>query len=301
VRTHVLLVDATSQRLNELAEGLRRLDFKLHRAATVSDAERVLSGNALLALVAIDDSLDRREGVAFVNSVKSQHPDLPVLWVGADPSLPLSTFGERTPDLILEELVSSEDVELHAQRLLRHQLYPEAIVDMARDRASAVLSSAFASDLEPGVPCLRANRNTLAPVSAILSFCGSGLSGRIVVSGTDDHLATIFRRIVKGDSAVSERETEDLAGEIANQILGRIKEYFTKQGHLFGITSPVYLRGDVAVRYKAGRPSLVIPFTEDRGTLFLEFCIDTFDPNASTQTPGEEADDPSPGGELVFL
>ena len=121
----------------------------------------------------------------------------------------------------------------------------------------------------------------------------------IHVSNAD--LSTVFRRVVPGKGAVSELETEDLAGEMANKILGRLKEYYIRRGQIFGIASPVYLRGDVAVRYKAGRPSLVLPFEEAEGTLFVQFCIDTSNPAVGAEPAGEVAEDTTQSGDLLFL
>jgi CheY-specific phosphatase CheX len=298
---HVLLIEPSTGPLNDLAPELASLDFVVQQASTIELAQEAVVATPLLAMVVIDDSIGRSEGVAFVAYVKERHPDLPVLWVGDASAMPFSSFGEHTPDLILKSPVDREAIPSHAKHLLRQHLYPDSLVDLVRDRAQMVFLDGFSTDVNPGPVCLRANRSTLATVSAILSFCGSGLSGRIVVSGAHDHLATVFRRIVPGEAPVSDFETEDLAGEMANQILGRLKEYYVQRGQIFGITSPVYLRGDVAVRYKAGRPSLVLPFEEAEGTLFVQFCIDTSNPAVGTEPAAEHAEDMAQGGDLVFL
>ena len=122
------------------------------------------------------------------------------------------------------------------------------------------------------------------------------------MSGSQDHLARIFGRVVRQKGArITIKETADLVGEMANQILGKIKQFFVERGHTFGTSTPVFLRGDVVeVRNRSGQPSLIIPFRELDGTIYLQFAFDTFDPE-TLGTRREDTNSTPKEGEVQFL
>jgi CheY-specific phosphatase CheX len=236
----------------------------------------------------------------MVETVRRLHPELPVLWLSDRPELAANGGGGGAGprlDVVLTGAASAAEVRATADQLLRRHLYSQEIADLIGTTVADVMARSFGTRLRPGTPYLKANRNTLGPITAIVSFAGDGVEGRLLVSATHEYLASVFRRVVKGNRAVSSEEAEDLAGETANQVAGAAKAWFVARGRPFEITSPLYVCGDMtAVRYKAGKPSLVIPFEEDAGQLFVQFCFDELRPIGETK-PEETV----PWGEMEFL
>lgn len=302
MNTYILMVESSSGSLSRIAPDLEALDFQIRHAVDQKSALQVVQETPLLALVVIEDAIGQEDCISLVTAIKKSHPDLPILLKPCE-SASITRFGEFMPDAILSLDADSREIRHRAELLLSHRLYPDTVVEMIQRAAQAVLLEAFKSDISPGAPCLRANRNTLAPISAILAFCGPGISGRLVMSGSSPHLASIYRAVLPNAGDITLDMVEDVAGEVANQILGRIKEYFVRRGVDFELASPVFLRGTtVEVRYKAGRPSLVIPLEGKEGTLYLQFCVDTFDPRIlSDGLFPDEDEDKAPKGSIVFL
>ncbi|MCG8419344.1 MAG: chemotaxis protein CheX [Proteobacteria bacterium] len=299
MNSYILLVHSNSGTLSPLAGDLEALGFRIQQASGGENALDLVAHIPLLALVVLDGEIGGKELVYLVTAIKKVHPDLPILLLKPAQDVGTGRFGEFMPDVILDAGAGAGEIRDRAERLLCQKLYPGEVVETIQSRSRTVLWEAFKSDLKPGAPCLRANRNMLGPICAILSFCGPGIAGRLVVSGTHEHLAAIYRRIIPDVSDVSIDAAEDLAGEMANQIVGRIKEYFVSRGIGFELASPVFLSGaDVEVRYKAGRPSLVIPFHESEDTLFVQFCVDRLDREALGEAEGENV---ASGGSIVFL
>ena len=290
----VLLVEPMPERLEALVEDLQVLDFQVLQVFNHQEAVEVVEKSASLALAVIDGRTPNFSDLFA--TIRQTHPDLPVMVVADRSDAGVAVC---QPGILLHPPVTSMDLHTHAEQLLCRRLYPEAIVYMIRDNAMAVLEQSFQSPMEPGSPRLKANRNMPAPISAILSFCGDTVSGRIVISGNQGHLNLIYKRMFPKRTDVAIEAIEDLAGEIANQILGRIKAFFVRHDQPFNIASPLFLNGGlIAVRYKAGRPSLLLPFHESGQTLFLQFCFDTFSPEMLDQ---ESAREEVPHGTMQFL
>jgi CheY-specific phosphatase CheX len=151
----------------------------------------------------------------------------------------------------------------------------------------------------PGDTFLKANCHTLGHLNALLVFCGEGIAGHAIISGSQEHFTHLCQQLFAPQQEFSPTEMEDVAQEIANMILGRFKLFFSRYGLPFELGSPVCMRNGAAFdsRVKVGHPSVVLPFSDGTHTLYVEFCIDILDP---TQLEKIELDTAEPG-ELTFL
>jgi CheY-specific phosphatase CheX len=101
----------------------------------------------------------------------------------------------------------------------------------------------------------------LMPVhlSGIVGFSGPGIRGTCVLAASEEPIART--NPVQGSA-------RDWIAELANQLVGRIKNQLLARGAEVYVTTPVVLRGD----HLAPVPSLVLPplsFGTDRGNVFV--------------------------------
>jgi CheY-specific phosphatase CheX len=278
----------------EMAAELEAVGLRVLHAQSVDEALKLLRQNPLVGLLLAEGQLAEGGVPSMIETVRRVHPDLPVLWITERAGCDEATSRAA---VVLPPTSTAADVRANADELLRRHLYSDEIAELITRTVVDVMARSFNTTVTPGVPYLKANRNTMGPITAIVSFAGEGVQGRLLVSSTQDYLATVFRRVVMGSRPVNSEEAEDLAGETANQVAGAAKAWFVARGRPFEITAPLYVCGDMtAVRYKAGKPSLVVPFEEAAGSLFVQFCFDEL--VASIET---KAEDTAAWGEVEFL
>jgi len=299
MQLHLLLVAPAESAIAPRSDATADPTPHVLHSKNIGDATKLVQCTPMLAMVVIDPLIGVPDAVVLVDGLKKSHPDLPLLWIGEGWQDTVELEGRR-PDGFIQADTDFDKLNDHARRLLRQQLYDSSTVELVRSSALAVLRESFCTVATAGEPCLKANRHTMAPVTAILSFCGPGISGQLSVSGRVEHLATIWRRVLPNRPNVSTDQLEDIAGEIANQTLGRIKAFFVAEGQPFDIGCPIFVRGDVVeIRYKSDRSSLLFSLQEPEGTLYIQFCFDTYDPSQRREENAESS--LAPGGELKFL
>lgn len=299
VRKMAIFVDRPGGRLEALSHRLASLGFGYsiarHHAAALSIVER----SPRLSLVAVDERLEPGKGARLLAAIRRTHPELPVLWlVPHDGSY--EPFTDWVPSAIVDDAIDDVGLERKVLGLLREHLYPEHLVDALRDSAVVVLQDGFGSTLVARDPFLRANRARLADTSAIVSFVGPEVAGHLLVSASAAHFESIRRRALAGTTMASPTQIGDLAGEIANQILGKVSTFLRRYVPGFERGLPILLEGnDVLLRHTLGRPALVVPVEEREGILYVELCFDRL--KGELETPAEIQEEALPPGEVVFF
>ena len=294
----VLIEPPDGQLVANLTPRLQTLGLPVALFSTVEEAESFLQGGQLVALVAIDDALGLEAGASLLTNVRAMLENVPVLWITReDPTLLI--FQDLVPDKILAHRVPVVEVIRSADELLLRFFYPDVVVNVLRESIVAVMSSTFKTDGQVVRLGLRTNRNLLAYVNGLLPFAGRRTSGRLVVSAAKTYLGELRRRIVPTPTPPSLHEAEDLAGEMCNQVLGRLKGFFWRKSLPVEFGLPIIIRGqNCEVRYKAPHPSIVFDFQEPMGTVHFEFCFDLFD---AKELESADVESVAPAGSLLFL
>jgi CheY-specific phosphatase CheX len=208
-------------------------------------------------------------------------------------------FGDAAPDKVLAHRSPVVEVIRYADEALLRFFYPDIVVNVLRESIVAVMSSTFKTDGTVARAGLRTNRNLLAYVNGLLPFAGRRTSGRLVVSAAKTYLGELRRRIVPAAAPPSLHEAEDLAGEMCNQVLGRLKGFFWRKSLPVEFGLPIIIRGqNCEVRYKAPHPSIVFDFQEPMGTVHFEFCFDLFD---AKELDTADVETVAAAGSLLFL
>jgi CheY-specific phosphatase CheX len=296
---YVVLVEPPDGQLaTNLTPRLQTLGLPVALFSSVEEAESFLQGGQLIALVGIDDALGMENAGALLANVRASLPGVPVVWVTREDPNEL-VFSDIAPDKVLAHRSPVVEVIRYADEALLRFFYPDIVVNVLRESIVSVMSSTFKTEGTVARVGLRTNRNLLAYVNGLLPFAGRRTSGRLVVSAAKTYLGELRRRIVPAAAPPSLHEAEDLAGEMCNQVLGRLKGFFWRKSLPVEFGLPIIIRGqNCEVRYKAPHPSIVFDFQEPMGTVHFEFCFDLFD---AKELDTADVETVAPAGSLLFL
>lgn len=295
VKKYVLLVDAREGELTECATELKEMGYDVVRATELSAALHAVAKLDRLSLIVVNCGTTQRDYESFLASVRSLHPELPVLWLTNTKHAVTAFLKQPTAAVPDRDRVALRD---NAARLLRDEFYSNDIVLEVSDLAQQVLSE-FGLQTARSEPYIKSNLTLLSDVNALMSFSGEGLSGHLIVSATVDDARAVYRNLSPDQGPPEYDDLEDLMGEVTNRVLGRIKRVFESRGLSFKLRPPSFIRGPQArYRNKASCPSLAIEFSEHGGLLRVEFCIDRMSPPVEVPAAGAEFVE---SGEITFL
>ncbi len=300
----ILLVEPTEGKLSQMSSALESLGFELLFVNNAAEATDRIGDTPLLSLVVIDDAIGGPEGNELLTKVKDLHVDLPVLWLCTQLAPAPTTNTGCAPDVLLQHPVNVEALNDAAERLLHQHLYPPALTTHIVACCIDSMRAAYNTELTLTATHIRANGLALGPVTGVLPFVGEAISGRLLVSSHHDVLCAIRERAFKGTSPPSSVDGEDLAGEYANLITGRIKTHFARHDLAFALGTPIIVVGETAkLAYRASRPALVLTFAGIDGTIHVAFYFDLLNReqeapiSANASARGAEVD----AGQLRFL
>jgi chemotaxis protein CheX len=94
----------------------------------------------------------------------------------------------------------------------------------------------------------------LGTVVASVGLSGPDVKGALVVMGGPDFFRSIYPAELATAAGIADADLADWAGEVANQILGRLKNRFCGRGLDFSISTPTVIRG-VRLQVCAGEPT----------------------------------------------
>ena len=297
---YILLVGMPGGRLSTSAEVLKGIDYQVLQVPALDPALKLVDHFPHLSLVLIEEEVGLQGGRSFVNNVKEHHPNLPIIWAcaGQQPSV---VFDQVEPDIILPCNFEPTELRKESHGLLCEHFYPSYVIQELVASGNSVLVNSFKTSTSITDPALKTTQKLFGDTNALVTFSGDRIAGHVVVSANQKHLAALYQRIMPGIAHVSKEEGGDLAGEIGNQILGRFKQFFQKYSRPFALGLPIILYGsDLAIGYSTRRPTLMIGFQEEPGTIYLDFGFEIFDPEdmfESDTNPEEILE----SGEILFL
>lgn len=245
------------------------LDLRLVEV-TADDATNQVRSLPRLSAVWVDEGAGPN-GVPLVAALKTLEPELPIAWSGRGPKEP--AFPKPGPDRILLGHSGWQSVEDSLGELLHAQSYHSGIVEQLCLASTAAMAEGFKLGVTVPETFFKATRTTLASVCAAVEFGGRGVEASLLVSAEAKPLREMLRLAVPG-AVASLTALHDLAGEIANHIVGRLKVAFDPDGVVFERQSPVVLRGNEAnLRALRGRPSLVARMVDRELELYAQLFL----------------------------
>jgi CheY-specific phosphatase CheX len=271
VTKRALLVERVGGPLSGLTPIIQACGGEVSRAADARTAETLAARARRLWLVAINGDFVANDGDRLVASIKTQHPDLPILWYCADPK---GAAGIRKLDLVTNDL---KQLEARISCLMREEFYSAGFVQQVLAGVRGVLNG-FSIDVQASDPGVKSTLTELSEVNAYLPFSGPRVSGHVVVSTSIGDLTSAYRNLFPRNKFPGQDDLEDLLGEIANQVVGHIKRCIQLEGTDCRMGLPHFLRGQAAsLRHKVGAPSLCVEFSNKTQKLYLEICIHRMD------------------------
>ncbi len=123
---------------------------------------------------------------------------------------------------------------------------------------------------ERGTPFVKTDRVAKGDISGIIGLAGEA-SGSVSVTFPSKLARKIYASMVGEKAPGLTREVQDAIGEVANMVAGGAKAVLAQKGFSFRIAIPSIVVGrGHTIDHKGRGPCLVVPFTLDEETFWLE-------------------------------
>lgn len=272
-RKHVLVVAADAAPLCEAARTLEPEEFDLIRATTAVEAKLLLESNAQLSLMAVDRSLidDHDE---FLRNARDHHKSLPVLWTR--PGDAKIRFAVEPPNAYLDEPFDAAMFREKTRSLIVDDSFPRQVVHGLLSAGNAVLATTCEVAVEAGEPWLKQTGALEGDVHAYISFFGPDVSGHLISSGSLATLCALGERLGFDPEEGQRQVATDMAGEIANQVLGKMKLICGNALRDIRLGIPViWVASNPSTVLPTDKPSLYVDMTTEDGAVHLLFGFST--------------------------
>lgn len=126
-----------------------------------------------------------------------------------------------------------------------------------------------------GKPFVRTEPQALGDVSAVNGLAGSGFTGMLTVTFTEECLLKILSVLFGSKPQGLNEEVCDAAGELANQICGAFRRRFEEQGISLQAAVPVIVTGKGhSITPLCTSQRMAVPFEVDGAKMVVELCLD---------------------------
>lgn len=268
----LLLVAEPSSPLTTVSKQLIAEGSRVSLVSTPDDAVHFIRTRAKLSAVIVDDTAPRVDGETL-SALKAASPDLPVLWV-FDPDQDEPDFGMMEPPQLLPLSLTADALTEALATVIPEDLYPGSLTLTLVSAANAVMATTFQASVDVGNPWFKLNSMLPRGYTALLPFLGDNAAGHVLVGGSVEHLTALAVDLGFDESEGTGTLVREVLGEIANQVVGRVKQdcgtYLTD----LRVGLPLIFSGEgLSVSYPSGKPSLCVEVSDGRGTLHVEFSF----------------------------
>ena len=291
-RKHILMVGAAESALAALVPKLEAFNYGITLVRSPEEALGVETATQF-SMVAIDGA--STEGAShLVEELKNRTPGLPILWIG-----PKSGSPPRV-NATVEDSAQPDAFQAAASKLLFDDFYPNFVVQSVVAAANQVLATTFNVPVELGEPTLRRSEALPYGFTSIVPFVSKELLGHALVCGEVAHLVALGLELGMAPEEDGERSVaRDVAGEIANQFVGRIKITCANLFVGVQIGLPYGIVGNGVLLFQSTqKPSICVTAKDPFGTLLVDFCLERL----SVADASNKAEDGfAKAGELILL
>lgn len=138
---------------------------------------------------------------------------------------------------------------------------------------TAILSTMAGLTAVPGKPFVKKDQVAHGDISAIIGITGPK-SGTIAVSFPFEGARELVCCMLGDDVEDMEQDMRDAVGEVANMVSGQARASIAEAGlALQGSTPSVVVGKDHTIHHISKAPVMAIPFTMDKGSFTVEFCL----------------------------
>jgi len=136
-----------------------------------------------------------------------------------------------------------------------------------------VLKKMASTDPRPGRVYLKENNIAAGDVSGIIGITGDA-TGSLAISFSETCICSIVSRMLGELYTTASHEVFDAVGEITNMISGVARTHMEKEGMMVFAALPSVVYGkNHTIDHILDSPSIIIPFSTDKGTFVVDVCI----------------------------
>lgn len=245
----------------------------------VDGATRAITRDPRVSVVIVDDA-GGAGAHGLVETIGALEPSVPIVLVGSTAPAARIALSEPPGAATLRAVILD---------LVEVRTYGRALVSVLERAATSTLEEGFASPAEVRGSFLKTNRRHLARVNSLLSFGGRDVTGWACVSAEAPTLRAILGRMFPG-GGLTTGALEDLAGEIANHVVGRLRLRLPPS-RIGPEVVPQHLRGtDAGMRAARAKHSVVAELALEGGdAVFVQLHVDAAPPVPVDETIEERA------------
>jgi CheY-specific phosphatase CheX len=289
-------------RVSAFAGELEALGTAVVRGDDPAQVLDAIGGMSDVSVLLVSSDVGRAATMALLRATKERYPAMPVVWVGDElAGAPLGDF-RSSPDALLHEPLSPVGVHHTIVELVQHH-YTDTVAELLVTVVGSALRDIYPEKPERSLVRVDTTHRLITEVNSIVALCGSGISGRLLVSSSEATLVAIHRRLLPDSAPPGRLEAEDLAGEIANLAAGKLKYALDQMGVACEIGTPLLVGpAGTTLRTSHGQPALVVEFGYGdgvvRGALTIDRCDDA---HVAKLARMPEAPAPEPEADMCFF
>ncbi len=268
----ILLIAPEESPLEKLGPTLKQLDFQVSMVRTVEAGIGFMRRVPQLSLVAVDAKARDVVPEAFWE-LALVHDDLPIMWLASETD-PNPKFGARTPQALFQRPLDEDAFVLRAKELLYADFYPSALAQSLVASSNAVMATTFQVPVEVGQPWLKLTGTIPGDVVAFLPFMSDTVVGYVMVSGECDRLAELAQEVGFDPEDGLRRISQEVVGEVANQVVGRLKTDCQSFLGNVRLGLPLLFAGqEMDIRYSSAKPSLCVDLVSGEARLEVSASV----------------------------
>lgn len=137
-----------------------------------------------------------------------------------------------------------------------------------------VLKTMAQIELLPGIPKKKSDDQAGGDISGLIGMVGDNIQGSMSISLDEGLVLEIMHKMLGEKPDDINADVQDMVGEITNMICGGAKNELDKKGYSFDMATPIVVAGyNHTINHQVNGKKLVMPFSHDSGTLYLEMCF----------------------------
>lgn len=274
----VLFLTKPESALRALGQALAEFNFEVHSCPTITDALAFIQKEPTLALMVIDGAVE--DDANAVRLVRQLAGALPVVWLlGEGQDEP--EFGAIAPNTVLDRVPGPEQFAEKADRLVAADYYPKSLLMTLVSAANSVMAATFQASVDVGQAWLKHSSLLPGEYNAFIPFWGLNSAGHVMVSGQRDHLIRLGLELGFEEDEETRAVVKEVLGEIANQIVGRVKRDCASYLPDMRVGLPMIASGtNIAITYPSAKPCASVQVSDEHGQLHVEFSFHRADVGA---------------------
>jgi CheY-specific phosphatase CheX len=267
----VLFLTQPESALSALAPAIVPYNFEAHLCTSVDQTLTFIKNEPTLSLVVVDGAMDAAPST--VRAIRQLAGALPVAWLlGEGQDEP--DFGLLAPNTTFDCLPSADQFAQKADKLVSADYYPKSLLMTLVSAANSVMAATFQASVDVGQAWLKHSSLLPGEFNAFIPFLGLNSAGHVMVSGQRGHLLKLGQELGFEEEEETRSVVKEVLGEIANQIVGRVKRECGAYLPDLRVGLPMIASGiDIAITYPSAKPAVSVQVLDEGGQLHVEFSF----------------------------